>query len=103
MILLEKTNKIGESTEMSWGGFWIPNNPLTKDDSFDVAFEYSKAVVRGRTSDEFLKAFLKNGQEMVNCFEQKCFNLTPLFSISRLQPKLQRRKNRRALHQSRPF
>jgi len=77
-IILEKTDKVGGSTAMSGGVFWIPNNPLLAregiaDDS-DKARTYLDAAVGDvgpSTSRARKDMFLTQGPKMIEWLEGK--------------------------------
>jgi 3-oxosteroid 1-dehydrogenase len=77
-IILEKTDKVGGSTAMSGGVFWIPNHPLQArdgiEDSEEKARTYLDASVGdlgAATSRPRKDMFLKQGPAMVHYLESK--------------------------------
>ena len=75
--MLEKQDKIGGSTAMSGGIFWIPNNPVMKAegvaDSYEDAMAHFEAVVGDvgpASTPERRHAFLTTGPEMVSFLER---------------------------------
>ncbi|MBB4615458.1 FAD-binding protein [Novosphingobium sp. ERN07] len=77
-LVLEKTDKIGGSTAMSGGVFWIPNHPLQArdgiDDNAEKARTYLDAAVGDvgpGTSRARKDMFLEEGPKMVLYLEQK--------------------------------
>jgi 3-oxosteroid 1-dehydrogenase len=88
-LILEKQNKVGGSTAMSGGVWWIPNNPLMRRagrrDSYEQARTYMDAVIgpetRGSTRAR-RDAFLRAGPAMVEFLEKKGMK----FHLSRQWP-----------------
>lgn len=77
-LILEKTDKVGGSTAMSGGVFWIPNHPLQAragvKDNADMARTYLDAAVGDlgpATSRERKDMFLEMGPRMVHYLEGK--------------------------------
>lgn len=77
-LILEKTDKVGGSTAMSGGVFWIPNHPLQAregiKDSADMARTYLDAAVGDvgpSTSRARKDMFLDKGPKMVHYLEAK--------------------------------
>lgn len=77
-IILEKTEKVGGSTSMSGGVFWIPNHPLQAEagveDSHEKARAYLDACVGDvgpSTSPERKEMFLRMGPAMVSYLRGK--------------------------------
>jgi len=77
-IILEKTDKVGGSTAMSGGVFWIPNHPLQArdgiEDSEEKARTYLDASVGdlgAATSRPRKDMFLKQGPALVHYLESK--------------------------------
>ena len=78
-LILEKLDKVGGSTALSGGVWWVPDNPIMKragrEDSYDKAQTYLKAVFSGFSSrgasPERVDAFLRSGPEMVSYLEKK--------------------------------
>lgn len=77
-LILEKTDKIGGSTAMSGGVFWIPNHPLQAregiNDSDEKGRTYLDAAVGDlgpATSRARKDMFLRQGPEMVRYLESK--------------------------------
>lgn len=70
VIVLEKSDRYGGTSAMSGGGVWIPNSSnarkLGKEDSFEEAYRYMKAVIGDEVSDERIKAFIKTAPEMMD-------------------------------------
>ncbi|GAA1267261.1 3-ketosteroid-delta-1-dehydrogenase [Pseudonocardia aurantiaca] len=69
VLIVEKTDYVGGSTARSGGAFWIPANPILREngspDSPEQAAEYTRAVVGGTAPDERWQAFLEHGTETV--------------------------------------
>ena len=77
-VILEKTDKVGGSTSMSGGVFWIPNHPLQAEagveDSYDKARAYMDACVGDvgpSTSPERKDMYLRMGPAMVTYLRAK--------------------------------
>jgi 3-oxosteroid 1-dehydrogenase len=77
-VVLEKTDKVGGSTSMSGGVFWIPNHPLQAregvEDSYELGLAYMNAAVGDvgpSTSFERKDMFLRTGPKMVEYLEGK--------------------------------
>lgn len=77
-LILEKTDRVGGSTALSGGVFWIPNHPLQKrdgiDDSAEKARTYLDAAVGDvgpSTSRARKDMFLKQGPMMVEYLSGK--------------------------------
>ncbi|MEP7349571.1 MAG: FAD-binding protein [Sphingorhabdus sp.] len=77
-LILEKTDKVGGSTAMSGGVFWIPNHPLQAaagvEDSYEKARTYMDAVVGDvgpSTSPERKDMYLRMGPKMVGYLQAK--------------------------------
>lgn len=65
-ILIEKGHLYGGTSALSGGGVWIPANVgLGDKDSSDKAMSYLRAVTRGKSGREVLRAYIDNGQAMV--------------------------------------
>lgn len=77
-LILEKTDKIGGSTAMSGGVFWIPNHPLQARDGIADSDEKSRTYLDAAvgdlgpaTSRARKDMFLKQGPAMVHYLEGK--------------------------------
>jgi 3-oxosteroid 1-dehydrogenase len=77
VAILEKQAKVGGSTALSGGVWWVPNNPLMARagvrDSYEQALLYLNTVVTHRgpaTSPARLNAFLRAAPRMVEFLEQ---------------------------------
>ena len=77
-VILEKTDKIGGSTAMSGGVFWIPNHPLQARDGINDNDEKSRTYLDaavgdlGTATSRARKAiFLTQGPEVVQQLERK--------------------------------
>lgn len=77
-IVLEKTDKVGGSTSMSGGVFWVPNHPLQAEagveDSYEQGLAYLNAAVGDvgpSTSTERKDAFLRMGPRMITYLRDK--------------------------------
>lgn len=77
-LILEKTDKIGGSTAMSGGVFWIPNHPLQARDGIPDSEELSRTYLDAAvgdlgpaTSRARKDMFLKQGPAMVHYLEAK--------------------------------
>lgn len=72
-VILEKQDVVGGSTSFSGGVWWIPNNPLLKEDgiadSVEKSRDYLNATVEYKgpgVTPERTDAFIKAGPRMVN-------------------------------------
>lgn len=77
-LILEKTDKVGGSTAMSGGVFWIPNHPLQARDGIIDSAEMGRTYLDEAvgdlgpaTSRARKDMFLKQGPEMVHFLEAK--------------------------------
>lgn len=77
-LILEKTDKIGGSTAMSGGVFWIPNHPLQARDGITDSDEMSKTYLDAAvgdlgpaTSRSRKDMFLSQGPKLVHYLESK--------------------------------
>jgi 3-oxosteroid 1-dehydrogenase len=79
VLIIEKTDRIGGSTGMSGGIFWIPNNPLMQrdhvPDSMEQSLHYLQVVVGDDggpgATPERQRAFVYEGVNMVNLLERE--------------------------------
>jgi 3-oxosteroid 1-dehydrogenase len=78
VAILEKQGKVGGSTALSGGVWWVPNNPLMAregvPDTYEKALTYLNAAVTYRgagTSEARLQAFLRAAPRMVDFLEQE--------------------------------
>jgi 3-oxosteroid 1-dehydrogenase len=69
-------DNVGGSTAKSGGGFWIPNNHLTKacgvDDCYEAALTYMNEIIPEKgpaSSKELRETYLKSGPEMLKWLE----------------------------------
>lgn len=81
-VILEKQEKVGGSTALSGGVWWVPNNPLMAregiEDSYDAAMTYLDAAVTNAgpgASRARREAFLRAAPKMVSFLESEgmCF------------------------------
>jgi 3-oxosteroid 1-dehydrogenase len=77
-LILEKTDKIGGSTAMSGGVFWIPNHPLQARDGIDDSAEKGRTYLDAAvgdlgpaTSRSRKDMFLNQGPKLVDYLESK--------------------------------
>jgi len=77
-LILEKTDKVGGSTAMSGGVFWIPNHPLQARDGIDDSDEKGRTYLDAAvgdlgpaTSRARKDMFLREGPKMVHYLEEK--------------------------------
>lgn len=77
-LIVEKCDKVGGSTALSGGVWWIPDNPVMKRagraDSYEKARQYLDAVLGPPSlgsSDARRTAFLKTGPQVVSYLESK--------------------------------
>ncbi|NLT30979.1 MAG: 3-ketosteroid-delta-1-dehydrogenase [Propionibacterium sp.] len=69
-LLVEKTDKLGGSTALSGGAFWVPGNAVLAEagaaDTTERIRTYLKAVVDGSAPAERSEAFVKHGPAAVD-------------------------------------
>lgn len=78
-LIIEKQDKVGGSTALSGGVWWVPNNPVMKrvgrEDCFEKAKTYLDGVFSGfksrGASPERIETFLKVGPAMIDYLETK--------------------------------
>lgn len=68
-LIIEKTAYVGGSTALSGGAFWIPANPILKEngskDTLDKAERYLQSLVGNDSPPERWQSFLKHGTATV--------------------------------------
>ena len=72
VVILEKQSKIGGSTALSGGVWWVPNNPLMARDGIPDSYDRAKTYLKNAvtydgpgTSPRRIDAFLRAGPKMV--------------------------------------
>ena len=74
VAVIERSDKIGGTTAVSGGVFWIPLNhhmaDVGVDDSKQEAMTYIRRLAGQRFDEALVEAFLDNGQEMVRHLEE---------------------------------
>lgn len=74
VLLVEKTDKVGGSTALSGGAFWMPGNPVISGDggvdSVDRAAEYLANLVGDSAEDERWQNFLHFGPATVELLQR---------------------------------
>jgi succinate dehydrogenase/fumarate reductase flavoprotein subunit len=74
VVILERTDKVGGTTSVSGGAFWIPMNTHMKDlgveDSREEALAYCKALSDGRVDEKLIETFVDNGYKALEYLEK---------------------------------
>ncbi|MGO3326148.1 3-ketosteroid-delta-1-dehydrogenase [Gordonia sp. (in: high G+C Gram-positive bacteria)] len=74
VLIVEKTDKVGGSTALSGGAFWIPGNPVIDadggDDSVDRAHEYLSDIVGDSATPERWQNYLRFGPSAVRLLQR---------------------------------
>ncbi|MGH8504461.1 MAG: FAD-dependent oxidoreductase, partial [Stenotrophobium sp.] len=74
-LVVEKADLYGGTSAVSGGGIWIPcsdeHQKAGAHDSFDEALTYLKHLIGNEVPEDRLRAYLKNGPEMVRFLNQE--------------------------------
>lgn len=73
VLLLEKTERVGGGTALSWGGLWVGNNPIARrlglSDSRDEALAYLRFIGGGATEDDHVQTYVDAAPIALQAFE----------------------------------
>ena len=90
VAVIERSDKIGGTTAVSGGVFWVPLNhhmaDVGVDDSKQEAMTYIRRLAGQRFDEALVEAFLDCGQEMVRHLEEHTTSEVRCFGSARLPP-----------------
>jgi len=74
VMVIERSDRVGGTTAVSGGGAWVPLNHHMQEkgytDSREEALKYCKTLVRGRSSDDLVEAYVDTAHEMLKYMEE---------------------------------